>query len=140
MTYSKNILKIWILVSSILVFNACNNSTNSSNANQKVNDKSNLVELKVGGLYITKENDNTYSVSKILAMDDFAVHLRMYSNKFQTKPTQLSSKELNVLIGHSPLDKQAFLAENPELLKIETVDDSELEGYKLYLDEMNKDK
>jgi len=58
---------------------------------------------------LSKNKDGTYSVSKILAMDNFAIHVRMYGNKFQTKPTQLSSTNLTILIGHAPMDRQGFL-------------------------------
>ena len=141
---------IWFLVLKITLINcACNNSPNSKNTDQKVDTLKNIdnskiattsknTELKVGGLYISKSENGKYSVSKIIAMDNFAVHVRMYADEFQTKPTQLSSTNLKVLIGHAPMDAKGFLAENPELLKIEEVKDSELEGYKMYLEEMRK--
>lgn len=139
MIYFKRSLRfsIYALIS-LLVNCACTNSENHSDESQQTKETRNKTELKVGGLYLTKNEDGSYSVSKILATDDFAVHLRMYSNKFKTKPTQLSSSELDILIGHSPLDKQGFLNENPELINVEDVKDSELEGYKLYQEEMKK--
>lgn len=114
---------------------ACNNS---SNANPEINTVSNNTELKVGGLYLTKQEDGSYMASKILAIDEFAVHLRTYSNSFKTKPAQLTSDDLDILIGHSPLDKKGFLTDNPALIKVEEVKDSELEGYKIYQEEMRK--
>jgi hypothetical protein len=97
-----------------------------------------LSVLKVGGIYISKNKDSTYSATKIIAMDDFAVHIRIYQNKFKTRPSQLSSDTLKVLIGHAPLDKNGFLSDKPELITVETVKDAELEGYKIYLEEMSK--
>jgi len=139
MIYTKRNLTVCLLFLLTLILNyACNSSTNSSDGSLQTNTASDITELKVGGLYIIKKKDSTYSVSKILAIDDFAVHLRMYSNKFQSKPTQLNSVDLDVLIGHAPLDKQGFLIDKPELLKVEEVKDSELEGYKIYLEEMRK--
>ena len=123
-----------ILITSIINY-ACNNS---SNTNPQINTVSTITELKIGGLYITKQEDGSYLVSKILAMDDFAVHLRTYSNNFKTKPTQLSSANLEIIIGHSPVDKKGFLIDNPELISVEDVKDSELEGYKIYQEEMRK--
>jgi len=139
MIYFKQFLRFSICALFSLLFNcACNNSESHPNTSPQTKEEPNKNDLKVGGLYLTKNEDSSYSVSKVLAIDDFAVHLRMYSNKFKTKPTQLNSSDLDILIGHSPLDKQGFLSENPELLKVEDVKDSELEGYKLYLEEMKK--
>src|SRR4030095_7616299 len=136
MIYSKHYLKLGLLILLTSILNyACNNS---SHTNPKINTVSNSTELKVGGLYLTKQEDGSYIVSKILAIDDFAVHLRTYSNNFKTKPTQLSSDDLDILIGHSPLDKKGFLIDNPELIKVEAVKESELEGYKIYQEEMRK--
>jgi len=77
----------------------------------------NISDLKVGGVYATKQKDGTFSISKILAIDDFSVHLRMYSNKFILVPKDVSTDSLMILIGHSPLDKQGFLLDSPKLLK-----------------------
>ena len=93
--------------------------------------------IRVGGLY-TYYYDSSYIVSKVLASDEFAIHLRTYSNKFAAKPTDLSSDTLGILIGHAPLDPKGFLSDHPQLIKIEPVKESELEGYKLYLDAMKK--
>jgi len=95
-------------------------------------------DLKVGGLYLLKNMDNTYYLTKILVIDDFAVHLRTYLDTFKTKPKDINSENLKILIGHAPLDKNGFLIDKPELLKVEEVKDSELEGYKMYLEAMSK--
>ena len=90
-------------------------------------------EIKVGGIYLSKNDDESFSVSKVIALDDFAVHIAMYQNSYKSKPTDINSKELNLLIGHAPMDKEGFLKDFTELLKIEKVLDSELEGYNYYL-------
>jgi hypothetical protein len=132
-----------LIISVVFVLSSCHNPNhsikdNKTNSIQTPDDSSTNTNLVVGGLYILKNNDNSYSISKILAIDIFAVHLRSYSNKFKQEPTQLSSDTLKILIGHAPLDKQGFLVNNPRLLRTENVKESELEGYSLYLQEMNK--
>jgi hypothetical protein len=92
--------------------------------------------LQAGGLYLTQNEDSTWSVTKILVLDDFAAHIRMYSDTFKTKPADLHSKDLHVLIGHAPMDRDGFLLDKPEILKVEPVMEEELEGYKLYLEAM----
>jgi len=89
--------------------------------------------LVVGGLYTSQNKDGSYGITKIIALDEFAVHVRMYSNTFDTKPNDVNSKDLNSFIGHAPMAKEGFLLDSPELLKVEKVAASELEGYKLYL-------
>ncbi|MDF2455204.1 MAG: hypothetical protein K0R51_1197 [Cytophagaceae bacterium] len=105
-----------------LFFNACTNQNN---------------ELQVGGLYLLENEDGTYMVSKILALDYDAVHLRPYKEIYASKPNDISSDTLNFMIGHIPLDRQGFLADKPIIIKVEAVKESELEGYKIYLDAMN---
>jgi hypothetical protein len=92
--------------------------------------------LKAGGLYLSQNADSTWSVTKVLVLDNFAAHIRMYSDTFKTKPADVNSKDLNVFIGHAPLDRKGFLIDKPELLKVEPVKDEELEGYKMYLEAM----
>ncbi|AUC81862.1 hypothetical protein [Lacinutrix sp. Bg11-31] len=89
--------------------------------------------LKTGGLYTLQSKDGTYGVTKILALDDFTVHARMYSNTFNTKPTKINSSELKFSIGHAPMAREGFLKDKQELLKVEKVHESELEGYHYYL-------
>jgi hypothetical protein len=121
----------------LFIFTSCNdhNETSVTIKSERLPDSTGL---QTGGLYLYRNADSTYSVSKIIAMDDFAVHVRMYSDTFNTKPLQLNSADLHVLVGHSPISKEGFSLDKPELLKIEPVKESELEGYKIYLEEMKK--
>jgi hypothetical protein len=112
----------------------------SCDSGQSKQDSSKAVmntDLKVGGLYIIRDKDSSFHAVKILVLDDDAVHMRAYSNSFKTEPKELSSDSLDILLGHAPVSKEGFLADNPKLIKVEDVKDEELEGYKLYL-EMNK--
>lgn len=118
---------------------ACNNSDNSvaketASAENKSSNPGD--ELKAGGLYTLKNNDTSYSVCKILVLDDFAVHVRSYKEEFKTPPAKLSSSDLTVMIGHAPIDKAGFMQSQPKLLAVEEVKESELEGYKMYLEAM----
>lgn len=98
--------------------------------------KNNDTNLVVGGLYLAQDDDGTYGVSKILALEDQGVHVRLYSDKFETKPTDLNSADLKFIIGHVPIGKEGFISSKPELLKVEKVTDEELEGYNYYLEAM----
>lgn len=133
----KSIYKI-LLVALFFVHTSCNEKQNSNNRDSASSDQTS--DLKVGGLYILKNKDNTYYLTKVLVIDDFAIHIRTYKQIFKTKPIDVNSDTLKFLIGHAPLDKTGFLIDKPELLKVEKVKDSELEGYKMYLEAMTESK
>lgn len=127
---------LFLIAISFLVWSCVDNRKDSENINPVSAIQND--DLKVGGLYLFKNKDNTYYLTKILVLDDYAVHLRTYRDTFQTKPTAVNSENLKILIGHAPLDKNGFLIDKPELIKIEEVKESELEGYKIYLEAMGK--
>ena len=133
----KIFIKLLYLITIPFIIGSCDEHNNSKVSDNKVSvDQTD--DLKVGGLYLLKNMDNTYYLTKILVIDDFAVHLRTYLDTFKTKPKDINSENLKILIGHAPLDKNGFLIDKPELLKVEEVKDSELEGYKMYLEAMSK--
>ena len=101
--------------------------------------------IKVGGLYTTQDKDGSWRVMKVLAVDDMAVHLRSYANKFPEQPKDVDPAQLilgglknpaGFGIGHFPLAKEGFFKDNPVLIKVVPVKEEELEGYKLYLEAM----
>ena len=104
-------------------------------------------DIVVGGLYASRNDDGTYGVMKVLAVDDFAVHLRSYKNRFRDIPKDLDTSVLSLGgiddpdgfgIGHFPLAKDGFWNSEPIFLIRETVTDDELEGYRMYLDAMRQ--
>ena len=129
----KALAKLIILIV-ISTFGSCDEDKNAVSDEQLSAAPDNL---KTGGLYLIKGEGNAYHLTKILAIDDFAVHLRTYADTFKTRPENINSENLKVLIGHAPLDKNGFLSSEPDLLIVEGVKDSELEGYKMYLEAMN---
>jgi hypothetical protein len=106
--------------------------------------------FQVGGLYASKGDDGQWSVCKVLAVDDDAVHLRSYANRFPLVPRDLDPSTLTMGtldpsspgfpgafgIGHMPVSKQGYLSENPVLIKVVPVREDELDGYRAYLDAM----
>ena len=98
----------------------------------------------IGGLYGSRTSDGTYRIVKVIAVDDFAVHVRMYAERFPTLPVGISSAQLSLGslgsaggfgIGHAPLSRQGFLREARALLATEQVCDEELEGYRIWAGE-----
>jgi hypothetical protein len=97
-------------------------------------------EAVVGGLYAERGEDGLYRILKVLAVDEFAIHLRMYANRFEELPPEVRSAELSLGglppgpfgIGHFPVAHEGFWAGDPVLLGQETVADSELDGYRIW--------
>lgn len=128
------ILGVGLIVISLM---ACSRRGGTSNA---------AGEIVVGGLYASQGEDGVFRVSKVLAVDDSAVHVRIYENKFKTLPESLDPSTLSLGgigdpdgfgIGHAPLAREGWLSSHV-FLKKEAVSEEELEGYKYYLEEMNK--
>ena len=119
---------------------SCNSSAkNSDQSDQTNNDMNSNNGLKVGGLYTLTDHDSSFYIVKLLVVDSFAVHLRTYEEKFAAVPLHINSDSLKILIGHAPISKEGFLAGHPKLINVEKVREDELEGYKLYLEEMEKE-
>lgn len=83
---------------------------------------------------------------KVLALDEHAVHLRSYANKFREQPKDVDPAVLTLGglnnpagfgIGHFPLAKEGFFKGKPVLIKVIPVIEDELEGYRMYLEAMN---
>jgi hypothetical protein len=101
-------------------------------------------ELMEGGLYYTQKG-GSYSVLKILKVDDWGVHVRLYSNQFDAPPSKVDESVLYMAgvdhkptetlgMGHLPLSKKSFDGWNATFFQQSTVKDEELEGYKTWLE------
>lgn len=124
---------LWILIA----LGGCSKEGNTSVAPQSI---------QVGGLYGTQDEDGTWRIMKVLALDEHAVHLRSYANKFREQPKDVDPAVLTLGglndpagfgIGHFPLAKEGFFKDNPVLIKVVPVKEDELEGYRMYLEAMN---
>jgi hypothetical protein len=100
-----------------------------------------IEDIVVGGLYAARAQDGTYRIVKVLVVDEFAVHLRSYANRFKELPAQVTSSRLSLGgldspeglgIGHFPLAWEAFDREERVLVGRESVADDELDGYRIW--------
>jgi hypothetical protein len=116
----------------------------SSSEIQTMRDRPQII---VGGLYYAENDDGTFTVLKVLALDDFAVHLRSYANQFNDPPAGLDPSVLTLGnvddpsgfgIGHFPVDREGFFNDNPVFIVQASLADDELEGYRLYLEAINE--
>jgi hypothetical protein len=98
-----------------------------------------------GGLYANRlKDEGGYNIIKILKIDEFGYHIRIYSNLFQTIPTELEAENLYFVgldkrkitegfgMGHVPILKDNFEKWTLFLIQQDQVKPEELEGYLLW--------
>lgn len=99
------------------------------------------VELKVGGVYSVVSGNGDFGIVKLLVLKEGIAHIRLYKNKFNTRPNEidLNSLTLGTIrdpdgfgIGHLPIPEREFLSWQPELLAQAEVKEDELDGYKMW--------
>ena len=93
-----------------LLLSACNRSDPVSN------------DWRAGGLYSTADGKGQFSVVKILVLEPNAVHVRVYKQRFSSRPTSVDPASLTLgqlggkdsfSIGHLPLSKTSFARWEP---------------------------
>lgn len=81
--------------------------------------------------------DGTYNVAKVLVVDDHGLHVRIYAEVFDDRPSFVPD-DLEVGspydgsafgVSHVPVLVREFERWNPELLHTEAVEPGELDGY-----------
>lgn len=96
-----------------------------------------------GDLWSVVTDDGLYGVAKILAVDGAGVHARLYVQRFQTRPAPEEIGELTLApfgaghdvpfsIGHMPLSRATYAEWQPELIARGSVDEDELEGFRMW--------
>ena len=98
-------------------------------------------KLEVGGLYSINNGDGQFGVAKLLAYGDGICHVRIYAQKFATRPAtvDISSLSLGKIddpggagLGHLPLREAGFRAWQPVLITKAKVTPDELDGYNMW--------
>ncbi|HWD41882.1 MAG TPA: hypothetical protein VG944_23785, partial [Fimbriimonas sp.] len=102
------------------------------------------IELGPGYLCAFPSEEGGYRIAKILALDDRAVHICLYSNNFAEVPTHIDPDTLTlgiihdpddpgeIGIGHLPISVRSFKLWQPKLIQIEPVEEEELEGFRIW--------
>jgi hypothetical protein len=100
-----------------------------------------LAQPVSGGLYTVRDGQGFYRTAKVVALDGDGVHLRLYKNRWQSRPKTVDSSSLSLGtindpdgfgIGHLVLSKEDFISWKPEFLSREGLTADELEGYRLW--------
>jgi hypothetical protein len=94
-----------------------------------------------GGVYSVESGGGAFGVIKILKLEPSTVHVRVYKNKFSSRPTSLKLEELSLGsvkdsdgfgMGHLPIAESEFAGWKPVLVVKSRILEDELEGYKLW--------
>jgi hypothetical protein len=95
-----------------------------------------------GGLYSVREAE-MFRVAKVLALDR-GVHIRIYKPRYVNRPVHVDLADLTLGtihdpdgfgIGHLPINRRTFKAWEPKLIRVDDVDESELDGYRMWRDD-----
>jgi hypothetical protein len=100
-----------------------------------------MTDVREGDLCSVRDND-MYRVAKVLRVDAEAVHVRLYAERFLSRPVAVAEGELTLGsvdlkafgIGHLPLARAEFESWEPEVFAHEPIEPDELEGYALWVD------
>jgi hypothetical protein len=93
---------------------------------------------KAGALYSVDASKGYYQVAKVLAVTQLGVHIRLYKNRFESRPTNVDFAGLklgnihdtdSLGIGHLPLTHRAFAQWHPIYMVGSAVLQDELDGY-----------
>jgi hypothetical protein len=96
------------------------------------------VDLQVGGLYSVNDGDGSFRIAKILMLEPSVVHIRVYREKFTSRPQEVDPTGLTLGsirdpqgfgMGHLPMAPSAFLASRPVFVRQVGVEPEELAGY-----------
>ena len=100
-------------------------------------------QLWEGGVYSVEAERGGFSVVKVLKLDSGGVHIRLYSNHFDQRPSDIDVSGLYMAgvtrkpeeelgMGHLPLSHESFAGWRPKLINIVPVQSTELEGYEMW--------
>jgi hypothetical protein len=99
---------------------------------------SELNGVQVGGLYSVDLGEGFFRVAKVLALNDSAVHLLLYGNRFPARPSAAEVIGLEVRgrgdpqgwgIHHLPLAWDLFNSWQPNFIQASEVTPDELQGF-----------
>ena len=98
-------------------------------------------DWKPGSLYSVTGENGTFSIVKVLARDTGVVSVRLYRERFPTRPSEVDPARLSLGqvgdaegfgIGHLPLAERDFALWFPVLVQEGDVSEDELEGYRIW--------
>lgn len=102
------------------------------------------VELRPGDLLSVVTHGGKFGVMKVLAVDEGGVHVRLYVQRFDERPSESELGDLSLgsmtgpgeapfSIGHMPISHRSFVDWRAQLItRGRAVDAEELEGHQMW--------
>src|ERR1043166_3382854 len=94
----------------------------------------NAQEAKPGALYSVEGGGGRYLIAKVLAVERGGIHVRLYKNRFDSRPTKVEFKSLSIVMEHLPITHKQFREWHPVYISDSPVTENELEGYRRWQD------
>lgn len=101
-------------------------------------------EIKAGSICTIEDGEGKYGIVKVLVINDFEAHIKIYKNKYNERPTTVDLKTLDIGrigekggfgIGHAPLDRETFDEWKPIIIAFDKVTEEDLYGYNIWKNE-----
>lgn len=101
------------------------------------------LEYVEGGLYVVPNETEGFSALKVLKTDSRGVHVRFYSNVFETVPAEIDEQTLYMAgvdqdsgetmgMGHLPVSYESFQGWEAVFVQPSVVMEDELDGYEMW--------
>lgn len=97
-------------------------------------------EIVAGGLYSARAGQDKWGIIKVIGHDGNGISVRIYSNKFKSRPADINPSELFIAgikdpsghepgIGHLPVTNEVFYSWAPQLIRTSEITEDELSSY-----------
>jgi hypothetical protein len=113
--------------------------TNPIDSNMREGVKSDNT-IEPGSICTVEDGDGKFGIIKVLVIDAEIAHVKIYKNKYTTRPSKIDLKTLSMGsmydkdgfgIGHTPLARKGFEEWKPIVIANESISEEELEGYNI---------
>src|SRR4051812_38139134 len=92
-------------------------------------------KIRAGSICIVENGDGKFGVVKVLVIEDEIIHVKIYKNTYNKRPSKIDIKTLSVGsmydkdgfgVGHAPLAKKGFYDWKPVEVNFEPVTKEDL--------------
>lgn len=100
------------------------------------------IDVQWGGYYASRdENDEDYTVFRILDFNKDAYHAAIFKEKFTELPDREAIESLTPFVGHAPIDSKALVGKGAlSLIYGRELNEDDLIGYRYYLEQFEVEK
>jgi hypothetical protein len=116
-----------ITIGLLAILTACSpDKTPTTQLGKPIDTKTANGAIKPGGIYVYKGGDGSLGTLKVLKTEDGSVDVVLYKNRFQTAPSSIDPKTLEVAVKHETLSTKGFQNWQPQMIMEQPVTPAEL--------------